>query len=309
MTNQKAIFKVCTTVKDYKVQYLALGLLTDQDLLGKIPPNTDNQNLQKAALKKLEALKKSRVTGSPEKAQENQETPKKQLEGTYKAADKKKKYKIKTSTEKDISKKTRAKSIIDWENAKLKPEIANALQNNDWRMRKQTVKELNPKDNEGILTALAEHDECMLVRREAIKKLDYKRYKKIIDQELNRNVGIKHASVIEADKIRLIQKRPDSALAILSDLILNDPSSLEGGALHVMGYIFMEKGMLYMAEDYFQQNLEVFPHDSSTFMCLGLINEILGYTSKAKEYYQKAPEREWDPAYLEKIRQAYLSRQ
>lgn len=327
LSEQKLIYEFILQTKNYKYRVLAFERLKDQKMIASIALEDKDRGLRSSAIEKLsdnyllsEIALKSKDKYDREAAVEKLEdqesladVAKNDSSGTIR---KKAVEKLDPSKWQDllagIAKKDEKYDVRKEAVEKLDPGkwsekwqgFLEDIARNDksWESREIAVKKL---DNEKVLAEVAKNDKCILVRKEAINKLDPNKYKDLIDRENNRKVGIKHPKVMEADRIRLVDKKNDKALSILISLIKDDPSSLEGGAFHVMGYIFMDKGALNLALDYFNKNLKIFPNDPSTCMCIGLIHEILGRTKKAEEYYSKASNREWDHAYVDKIRKAY----
>lgn len=81
-------------------------------------------------------------------------------------------------------------------------------------------------------------------------------------------------------------------------LLEKDSSAPGGGAYDLLGQIYLVAGDVKSARDSFQKDLEVYPDSHSTFLYMGLVEEVSGNSAAAQTWYAKAPEREFDDSYI-----------
>lgn len=113
----------------------------------------------------------------------------------------------------------------------------------------------------------------------------------------------RHPVILRANDIRNCD--PGRAAEMVEALLLeNDPSASGGGAYDLLGQIYLVAGDIKSARDSFQKDLEVYPDSHSTFLYMGLVEEVSGNDTAAKRWYGKAPEREFDGSYISDIKSA-----
>jgi len=113
----------------------------------------------------------------------------------------------------------------------------------------------------------------------------------------------RHPVILAANDIRRYD--PGRAAVMVENLLLRqDPTAPGGGAYDLLGQIYLMAGDLRSARDSFQKHLEACPDSRGTFLYMGLIEEINGNSTKAKQWYQKAPEREFDSSFVYTVRSA-----
>ena len=115
----------------------------------------------------------------------------------------------------------------------------------------------------------------------------------------------RHTEVLRIDRLRLTD--PRTALALIEELLLTDPSAPAGGAYDVLGQICLVQGDLKSAKDSFLRNIEIYPREPSTWLYLALIAELQGDLTEAEACYRKAPGREFDPEYIRAAKTAYTA--
>jgi len=114
----------------------------------------------------------------------------------------------------------------------------------------------------------------------------------------------RHPVILNANEMR--NHNPAKAAEMVEELILKgDSMAPAGGAYDLLGQIYLKAGDLLSAKDSFLKNLEIYPDSDGTFCYLGLIEQIRGKSSAAQYWYNKCPERGFDPTYVNTIRSAY----
>jgi tetratricopeptide (TPR) repeat protein len=94
----------------------------------------------------------------------------------------------------------------------------------------------------------------------------------------------RHPIIICANEVRNYD--PLRAAEMVEELILKgDSTAPAGGAYDLLGQIYLKAGDLLSARDSFLKNLEIYPDSDGTFCYIGLIEQILGNSSKAQEWY------------------------
>ena len=113
----------------------------------------------------------------------------------------------------------------------------------------------------------------------------------------------RHPVILSANDVRSYD--PEGAAAMVERLLLEgDSTAPAGGAYDLLGQVYLVAGDLRSARDAFMKDLEVYPDSHSTFLYMGLVEEIEGDQAKAKEWYRKAPERGFDDSYTYGVRSA-----
>jgi tetratricopeptide (TPR) repeat protein len=113
----------------------------------------------------------------------------------------------------------------------------------------------------------------------------------------------RHPVILSANEIR--RHDPGRAAGMVEALLLKgDSAAPGGGAYDLLGQIYLAAGDLRSARDSFEKDLEVYPDSHGTFLYMGLIDEISGESARAREWYARAREREFDNSYVHTIRQA-----
>jgi tetratricopeptide (TPR) repeat protein len=111
----------------------------------------------------------------------------------------------------------------------------------------------------------------------------------------------RHAIILKANDLR--QYNPAKAVEMVEALLLEgDTTAPPGGAYDLLGQEYLRAGDLKSAKDSFEKDLEVYPDSHSTFLYMGLIEEVNGNIQEAQEWYDKAPEREFDSSYVAAIK-------
>ena len=85
----------------------------------------------------------------------------------------------------------------------------------------------------------------------------------------------RHPVILSANDIR--EYDPGRAAEMVEDLLLdNDSGAAAGGAYDLLGQIYLVAGDLKSAKDSFEKDLEVYPDSHSTFLYMGLIEDVCG---------------------------------
>jgi len=107
----------------------------------------------------------------------------------------------------------------------------------------------------------------------------------------------KHPVILSAEKLREYDQ--ERACEMVEALLLQKDSSAQAdGAYCLLGQIYLAAGDVVSARDAFEMDLKVLPDSCSTFLHMGLVEEICGNKEAAESWYSRAPRSGFDFQYV-----------